>query len=141
MELKSEIIYEANANVIGWQLQKNGHLEGQGKITCSWVFFSILCFIIQLSFVAQLEYEYFYLLITNPISMEVYQSGDKFQTFSRINCPSLRTTWNVGSAGIIVVAIISYQMYEKVIIVSEEKTQFLTKAICYVQLLTFACVA
>ena len=51
------------------------------------------------------------------------------------------TTWNVGSAGIIVVAIISYQMYEKVIIVSEEKTPFLTKAICYVQLLTFACVA
>jgi hypothetical protein len=51
------------------------------------------------------------------------------------------TTWNVGSASIIVIAIISYQMYEKVIIVSEEKTPFLTKAICYVQLLTFTCVA
>ena len=66
----------------------------------------------------------------------MYKDGDHYEIFKDYNCPHAMRRLNVFWAYIIIAAMTSFKVYEKILIVCEDSTQCFTKFVCYIQIMT-----
>jgi hypothetical protein len=128
MKLALLVISKPDVVTIGQWLSENGFFQDNGGLFCSWVSSSLLSSLIQLYFLGQLVYIYQYQIYLKPL--EYYSGTSAKEDYKSFVCE--RPNLNSFFSTIMVLMIVSKDVYQRVVLVQNKKNSCFTNFMIYI---------